>query len=139
MRRPVGVALSLALLLLGACEEDDAFHCLEDAQCGVGGVCELNSSCSFEDSDCESGRRYGQLSPEGIANACVPIEDLAESPAQDESVCARESSSCDACVSCALEGGPCADSLWSCADFDVCVQNECASLCGDALDSVCEE
>lgn len=123
------MALSTAVFLLGGCEESDAFHCLEDAQCGAGGLCEANGSCSFEDEACESGRRYGALAPEGIANACVPIE--------EPSACA-EGRSCDACVTCAL-AGPCSDVLQSCADVDACMQIECMAACGDLAEWTCEE
>ncbi len=140
MRRRLYVALSTAVLLLTGCEGPDAFHCLEDAQCGAGGVCEAKSSCSFEDQACDSGRRYGELSPDGIANACVPIDDLAErEPDQQEASACAEESSCDACVTCALDRGPCGDVLQSCTDFDSCMQLECGDVCGAVLESTCEE
>lgn len=61
------------ILALSACvRSDGAFQCSDDAQCGAGGQCEMSVHfCSFIDTACPSGRRYGKLSgPE--ATHCVP-------------------------------------------------------------------
>lgn len=65
----------LCMLALSAClRKDGAFPCEDDAQCGAGGQCEMTAHyCSFVDTSCPSGRRYGEFSgPE--ATHCVPVE-----------------------------------------------------------------
>lgn len=52
----------------------EAFLCTQTEQCslrGVQGFCESNGSCSFPDSECASGRRYGEYTPRTLANQCV--------------------------------------------------------------------
>lgn len=63
------------MLALSAClRNDGAFPCEDDAQCGAGGQCEMSAHyCSFVDTSCPSGRRYGVFSgPE--ATHCVTVE-----------------------------------------------------------------
>ena len=38
---------------------------------GNAGWCEADGYCSFEDGDCPSGRRYGELAPADVAGTCV--------------------------------------------------------------------
>lgn len=47
-----------------------AFHCLDASDC-VDGTCEPNGFCSFPDTDCPSGSRYGEHAGAGLANTCV--------------------------------------------------------------------
>jgi len=144
--RALLAALATCVLALAGCDADDAFHCLEDAQCGPAGVCEVNGSCSFEDDACDSGRRFGEFSPEGIAHVCVPPEDPADAeepdvepdvePLSNEgpvSVCGQENS-CDACMDCAVaEQGPCAADLGACGSNAECFLGmTCTSVCVDA-------
>lgn len=35
-------------------------------------MCEPSGYCSFDDADCESGRRYGSFAGQGLSGACVP-------------------------------------------------------------------
>ena len=54
----------------------DTFNCSRDSDCLQGeeeGVCEASSLCSFTDSSCVSGRRFGKLGGES-SNQCV-LED----------------------------------------------------------------
>ena len=45
----------------------------EDCRHGsVFGRCEATSFCSFPDTSCPSGQRYGELSADDLANRCVP-------------------------------------------------------------------
>ncbi len=143
MTRALLAALAVALLAAG-CDVDDYFHCLDDAQCGEGGVCEANNACSFEDEDCGSGRRYGELAPTGIANVCVPVgetlspvaEPVEDEPAP-ESVCGREDT-CDACLTCTLFDGPCAAGIWSCTAEDACLDGvTCGQTC--LLTGICDD
>lgn len=66
--------LAGCLLLMSACQRD-TFFCDTPDDCTSsdgGGVCEETGYCSFPDEACESGRRYGDLSPSGLAGTCVP-------------------------------------------------------------------
>lgn len=49
------------------------FNCSDDSNCQglIGGQCESNGFCSGEDETCASGRRYGSLAPDSIADQCV--------------------------------------------------------------------
>jgi hypothetical protein len=46
---------------------------MESAQCGADGACETNGFCSFPDSSCPSGRKYGDQSGDA-AGKCVGQE-----------------------------------------------------------------
>jgi hypothetical protein len=60
------LAAALAALATGCKFGSGAFACHQDADCGAGGLCETaTSSCTFADSSCASGRRYGDLSTPG--------------------------------------------------------------------------
>lgn len=51
------------------------FRCSESASCNAGGVlgtCEDTGFCSFPDTTCPSGRRYGEFAGSGFAGGCVP-------------------------------------------------------------------
>ncbi|MGE0396728.1 MAG: C-type lectin domain-containing protein [Kofleriaceae bacterium] len=52
-------ALLLSAVLLGGCLRSTEFHCIDSTQCG-GGVCQAVGFCSFEDSGCPSGQRFGE-------------------------------------------------------------------------------
>jgi hypothetical protein len=56
-----------------------SYQCSADRQCnshGRAGVCELpQGACSFPDSRCASGKRYGTLDPPPFAGQCVPLGD----------------------------------------------------------------
>ncbi len=67
------VAAHLAMLAACIPEVSDTFSCHSDLQCtsdGQAGHCEENATCSFDDSSCASGRRYGDLAAEGLAGIC---------------------------------------------------------------------
>jgi hypothetical protein len=65
--------------LIGACEAP-VFLCDEDGDCVDGrsdGVCELDGYCSFVDTECPTGRAYGELAPHGLARRCtMPVDEL---------------------------------------------------------------
>ena len=70
-----GGAVALLATLAGsvACGDPGGFVCARDDQCeraGEAGTCEAGF-CAFMDPDCESGKRYGELSGER-AGECVP-------------------------------------------------------------------
>lgn len=67
----------LALLTLAACGEP-VFQCLDDPQCDDG-FCEPTGYCSFDDPDCPSGRRYGDLAGGDLGGTCVDLEGTATS------------------------------------------------------------
>jgi hypothetical protein len=55
------------------CIKPAAFECAMDQECehaGVAGTCEPTRSCSFPDTTCSSGKRYGALAG-GYSNQCV--------------------------------------------------------------------
>ncbi len=59
-----------------ACADPQYFTCSDDPACagsGNGGRCEDVGACSFLDSDCLSGRRYGRAGPPAYAGTCVPV------------------------------------------------------------------
>jgi cysteine-rich repeat protein len=59
--------------LVGACVDLQPYACSDDAQCkltGSEGWCEDAGYCSYPDSDCDSGRRYGDLAA-GLSGQCT--------------------------------------------------------------------
>lgn len=71
--------------LPSACSITEQFACGADDQCSIGeiaGRCEPGGVCSFPDSDCPSGHRYGELSGE-LAGECVDA-DGGTSPATED-------------------------------------------------------
>lgn len=68
-------ALLVAAVLVGGsaagCLRSTEFHCTSSADCSASGaVCEANGFCSFIDTKCAGGRRYGDLSGP-VAGQCV--------------------------------------------------------------------
>ena len=61
---------ALLLLALVGCKSF-AYECATDMECGTGGACETNRFCSFADSSCPSGRRYGEYAGNSLGNQCV--------------------------------------------------------------------
>ncbi|MGH1346198.1 MAG: hypothetical protein ACRBN8_31825 [Nannocystales bacterium] len=61
----------------GGCGKD-YFVCTQDAECSqsAGGRCEPSGACSFPDSQCPTGRRYGEQGNPQIAGNCVPESDI---------------------------------------------------------------
>ena len=58
----------------GCTPVERAFHCADSAQCvndTLQGTCEATSWCSFPDTACASGRRYGGFAGDGLGGACV--------------------------------------------------------------------
>lgn len=66
--------LVIVALACTGCLRSTEFKCTDNAQCSAtGSVCEMNGYCSFTDSSCASGRRYGEFA--GTAsNKCVGEE-----------------------------------------------------------------
>ena len=64
-------AVLLSCLVAAGCVDvGTAFKCSSSSQCGAG-HCEATGFCSFDDSGCASGRRYGELVGDGLAGLCV--------------------------------------------------------------------
>jgi hypothetical protein len=86
----------MVALLTSSCGAT-VFACDEDSDCagsGEQGACEINGYCSFPDGACESGRRYGDKGPAGIAGTCVPLgEDTGEGSGSSSSTTATMSTS----------------------------------------------
>lgn len=67
------VAIAMVIGAGASCIRPAAFECTTDTQCehdGVAGRCEPTGACSFPDSSCPSGRRYGSLSG-ALGDQCV--------------------------------------------------------------------
>jgi hypothetical protein len=69
------LAAALTATLTGCFGGAAAFNCELDTQCnaGTGGRCEPNNFCSYMDSACPGGQRYGQNSG-GLSGVCVGQE-----------------------------------------------------------------
>jgi hypothetical protein len=64
--------LLLPLALCAACLRKTEFHCTLDNQCNPGGACQTAVGyCSFSDSGCPSGQRFGDSAGDDLANDCV--------------------------------------------------------------------
>lgn len=82
---PMGKLFALAVIVasVSGCNYGAAsFSCANNNQCGAGGLCEPDAFCSFPDSSCSTGRRYGDLSG-ARSNECVGV---GEQPAVDAAV-----------------------------------------------------
>jgi hypothetical protein len=64
------VALAAVVTVTGCGQTLKEFACGPEKSCGPGGTCETAGFCSFEDSSCPSGRRYGDLG--GPSGDCTP-------------------------------------------------------------------
>ncbi len=60
----------LGVLAESACVSSSGFQCSTDVQCGAVGKCEVTGFCSFADTGCGMGRRYGEHGG-GFSNMCV--------------------------------------------------------------------
>src|SRR5262249_51268954 len=68
-----GMRSVVFLLPLAACIDGQGFLCTADSECqlaGARGWCEAENVCSFDDSACASGRRYGEYAGT-TAGECV--------------------------------------------------------------------
>jgi hypothetical protein len=65
------VLAMLGSTLLAGCLPSSQFACDRDSDCTGGGTCESNGACSFDDTACDSGRRF-DASAGSLANTCVP-------------------------------------------------------------------
>lgn len=64
--RGIGVLLAAV-----GCGSASQFPCQTDDECGPVGVCAEPGFCAFEDSDCESGLRFGEFAGDGLEGQCV--------------------------------------------------------------------
>src|ERR1041384_7471469 len=84
------IATLAAVVVAGCSPHATSFTCTGDPSCGPGGTCELNGFCSFADSTCSSGRRYGDLGGPS-AGQCVgeqlPPDAGPDAPPPDARVC----------------------------------------------------
>lgn len=72
MSRVVSAVLAVTA---AACVSPSAvFTCETSDQCTVGGTCQPNGFCSFPDSTCPTGQRYGEAAGNDLANRCVGDE-----------------------------------------------------------------
>jgi len=76
--------LLVVVVMAAGCLRSTSFHCSSNVDCNSG-TCELNDYCSFADSSCPSGRRFGDLSAQ-FSNTCVgdlPLVDAGLDGAKD--------------------------------------------------------
>ena len=77
--RDFTLGLVACVALATGCQTSAVFQCEEDGQCaleGGDGTCQPNGYCSFGDSACPTGQRYGDQAPGGLAGLCVePLAD----------------------------------------------------------------
>jgi hypothetical protein len=81
--RRTGFALLLGLAF--ACRQD--YHCDDDEQCVTDdkpGTCEPERWCSYADSICESGKRWGPQAG-AHANECIAVDSGSSSGGDDSS------------------------------------------------------
>jgi hypothetical protein len=70
------IVLLAAALAAGCAQPRQDFVCRGNAQCVLGGdegTCEATGFCSFPDSGCDSGRRYGSAAEGELAGLCVEL------------------------------------------------------------------
>lgn len=71
-------ALAIALVATGCTHVTSDFTCATDADCtsasGTAGRCEASRRCSYTDTSCSSGFRYGDLAGD-TSNQCTSIDD----------------------------------------------------------------
>ncbi len=131
MSRLITTIAALALSLTAtACLRVDFFTCAESSECGASGVCEAGGSCSFPDSECPSGRRFGEFAAEELSGACVPGEASATTGATDPSE-TSEPGSGTTDGGCAQVGGSCSVDADCCSDCMACDAGVCVALEGD--------
>lgn len=76
MRFKLACWMGLVAVTGTACGSSNLFQCQSNDQCtleGDAGVCQDNGFCSFPDTDCASGVRYGGSAPPGLAGMCVEL------------------------------------------------------------------
>lgn len=65
----------VAVLALVGCASDGDYTCSDASMCVIGSVagqCQSTGYCSFPDTTCPTGQRYGELAGAGLAFGCVP-------------------------------------------------------------------
>lgn len=144
-------------LLLGAAacySPREAFVCASAEQCqaqGRAGLCEANGFCSYADSDCDSGWRYGSAAGDGLGDFCVGEEPMSADPDAAPFVLpdAQVITGCESEVDCeplndACGTGDCDEETGICAKIaqnegDTCDDPICGRFggCG-AFDSTCD-
>jgi alpha-tubulin suppressor-like RCC1 family protein len=104
--------LAVVLAIASGCGPPRAvFICRSDDNCVDGdrhGRCEANNYCSFFDTSCnETGRRYGDLAPPELAQACVMLGCGGPGEPCCGTTCAQPALVCDTTMTCA----PCTRAL----------------------------
>jgi hypothetical protein len=63
--------LFIAVVASAGCLRKTEYKCTDTTQCGAGGQCEDTGYCSFVDTSCDSGRKYGEFSGSTYSGVCV--------------------------------------------------------------------
>lgn len=142
--------LAACILLGGGCQQD-AFFCDTQEDCTSedgGGACESTGYCSFPDPECDTGRRYGDLAPSGLAGTCVPqmgetdgpssIGSTSSTSAPDPTLAETTSSSTSGTTGTTGTTGSSSESSTSAASGESSSTGE-PPLCCDASCSTCGE
>ena len=87
--------LLLLLLVSAGCLRKTEFKCQTSDQCSSGGVCESTGFCSFADTACTGGRRYGELSGD-LGGQCVGGTDGVDAGVDGTMIDAPPSGGCPA-------------------------------------------
>src|SRR5262245_838282 len=84
------IATLAAVVVAGCSPRQESFVCSGNpsSACGAAGTCEANGFCSFPDSSCSSGRRYGDLGgpSAGLCTDMLPPDARPDAPL-DARVC----------------------------------------------------
>jgi hypothetical protein len=115
-----GLLHGAALAVAAACQGGSYFVCNDDGDCagqGSEGVCEPLGACSFPDTECPSGQRYGESSQPSLAGECVAAGESTTTTAVED-----PSTSSGAPIGTSSEatsaddtGEPCPADWWDCA------------------------
>jgi len=160
--RRILVLGALAWSIGGACNGTTSYQCSESSQCmsaGIAGMCQPDGWCSFPDTACPSGQRYGAFVGDALAEQCVPADGTTGEGSDDgivTSVTTETGSSDPTGVDASSGSGDSADPVCGdgsidpgemCDDADAVDDDECTNACtlprcGDAIvqaDEGCDE
>jgi len=116
MRR--GLLHGAVLAVAAACQGGSYFVCNDDGDCagqGDEGVCQPTGACSFPDTDCTSGQRYGDASQPSLAGECVAAGEGTTGVPEDPSTGASTTGSSSGPTSVDATGDECPADWWDCA------------------------
>jgi hypothetical protein len=127
---PMSIAIASMLAAIG-CAKPGQYVCAIDLDCGADGFCEAGGLCSATDSECPSGRRYGELAG-SRANDCV--DDEPPITVDETALCGVTAARPDGTGTCAqmvcAADSSCCETSWD---------QQCARIAEARCDLDCEE